>query len=133
MKTEGMKYVDMSVEQLEQEIVEETAFAERQGANQWQLEDLKRQEQEIERANQRIQEEKKEYEERVKIFKDRKREANRRIKFINKSIKIENDFRQTMFAKVDILKRIKENLEKKTLTSTRRCNKWKQKKNLKNI
>ena len=112
MNGEEKKYVDMSIGELDKEIIDEQEFANNCGVQEYTLRDIKKAEIEIKRQQEQIAEKKAEYIESIKINKEYMKKAQKKLKEANIEKQVEENFKANRLSKVKLLKRIRENLIK---------------------
>ena len=107
-----LRYSEMSLKQLEEEIKTERDFANKQGVSEWTLKDIARAEKEIKSHKEKITEKKRDYLESIKINKEYMKKAKYELKKAKKEKVFYENFKKNQLNFVKILKEIKDNLTK---------------------
>ena len=109
---DGVKYVDMSQEQLEQEIKEEKEWAEKLGASEYDFKTIEDEKKSIKRQEENITQKKAEYLESIKQNKKWIKESKNTIKDRENRIKEDKEFEECRESHIKMLQEIKDKLSK---------------------
>lgn len=109
---QSVRYVDMTVEQLSDEIKDEREFAEKLGASEYDKKELLKLNSDIEKYEKEIREEKEYLKKRLEPTIQRIVEIRKKIKKIEKDIKEDNEFKERRLDFIKTLERIAENKSK---------------------
>ena len=108
----NIKYIDMSINQLNKEITEEQKFLKICGVSDYTLKDIQKVKEEIQKQKEYILEKKKEYLENIKINKEYIQKAKKELKYKEEIKKSDENFKKRQQDKIRILQDIKNNLIK---------------------
>ncbi len=112
-KVDGdVKYVDMSIEQLEKEIKEEKEWVKKLGVSEYDLKHIEEEKKSIKKQEERIAEKKTEYLVSIKINKDNIKESKKVIKDREQKIKTDEDFKKRRELHITVIQNIKASLTK---------------------